>query len=113
MTSLADKKCLPCEGNPTPLSQEQKSELLKEVNGWQLREDGKELKKCIKTNSFIKGVELIKALTPIAEEEGHHPDIELTYPTLTIRISTHSAGDITEADFVLAAKIDRLENSTD
>ncbi|MDQ2922841.1 MAG: 4a-hydroxytetrahydrobiopterin dehydratase, partial [Candidatus Dormibacteraeota bacterium] len=47
-------------------------------------------------------------IAPIAEAEGHHPDLLLTYGSVTIWLSTHAAGGLTENDFILAAKIDRL-----
>ena len=50
----------------------------------------------------------IHKIAPVAEAEGHHPDLEVGYGYVTVHLFTHTAGGLTENDFILAAKIDQL-----
>ena len=82
--------------------------LLKDLSGWELVE-GKRLRKTLVCQSFLGAIELIQQIAPIAEAEDHHPDLHLTnYKRLTIELSTHAIGGLSENDFILAAKIDQL-----
>lgn len=106
--SLAQRKCKPCEGGVEPLPQAAAQALLQDVPGWELVE-GKAIRKTMKCKDFLDAVALIQKIAPIAEAEDHHPDLHLTgYRKLTIELSTHAIGGLSENDFILAAKIDQL-----
>ena len=114
MTSspLSARKCKPCEGGVEPLPETAARALLNDLNGWELI-DGKLLRKTIKCKDFLGAVALIQKIAPIAEAEDHHPDLHLTgYRKLTIELSTHAIGGLSENDFILAAKIDVLLKPT-
>ena len=82
--------------------------LLQDVPGWELV-DGKALRKTVKCKDFLDAVGRIQRMAPIAEAEDHHPDLHLTgYRRLTIELSTHAIGGLSENDFILAAKIDAI-----
>ncbi len=105
---LVSKKCRPCEGGVEPLPLSAAKQLLSELHGWELVE-GKLLRKTLKCKDFLDAVQLIQQIAPIAEAEDHHPDLHLTgYRRLTIELSTHAIGGLSENDFILAAKIDQL-----
>ena len=105
---LAGRKCVPCEGGATPLPPSAAEALLQDVKGWELL-DGKAIRKTVKCKSFLDAVGLIQRIAPVAEAEDHHPDLHLTnYKKLTIELSTHAIGGLSENDFILAAKIDHL-----
>ena len=105
---LAGRKCKPCEGGVEPLPESATRALLQDVRGWELVE-GKAIRKTVVCASFLDAVALIQRLAPIAEAEDHHPDLHLTrYKRLTIELSTHAIGGLSENDFILAAKFDRL-----
>ena len=105
---LASRTCQPCEGGTAPLPASAAQVMLKEVRGWELV-DGKAIRKTVKCKDFLDAVDLIQRIAPIAEAEDHHPDVHLTgYRKLTIELSTHSIGGLSENDFILAAKIDQL-----
>ena len=105
---LRERKCKPCEGGTEPLPESAARALLADVRGWELVE-GKALRKTVKCKDFLDAVGLIQRIAPIAEAEGHHPDLHLTgYKRLTIELSTHSIGGLSENDFILAAKLDPL-----
>jgi 4a-hydroxytetrahydrobiopterin dehydratase len=70
-----------------------------------------ELTKTFKFKGFLPGVELVDRIAPVAEAEGHHPDLHLTYGSLRVDLWTHTAGGLTDNDFILAAKIDQIRPS--
>ena len=105
---LTQRKCKPCEGGAEPLPVSAAQQLLRDVVGWELVE-GKAIRKTVRCKDFLDAVSLIQRIAPIAEAEDHHPDLHLTgYRKLTIELSTHAIGGLSENDFILAAKIDHL-----
>lgn len=105
---LTERKCKACEGGTPPLPASAARVLLKDLAGWELVE-GKLLRKAVKCKDFLDAVGLIQRIALIAEAEDHHPDLHLTgYRRLTIELSTHAIGGLSENDFILAAKIDQL-----
>ena len=75
-------------------------------DGWS-RED-KKIVKGFELEHFVGSVDFVNRLTPLAEEMNHHPDLEISWNKVTVSITNHSAGGLTEADFELAGKIDAL-----
>ena len=105
---LAKRRCQPCEKGTEPLPLSAAQTLLQDVPGWELVE-GKALRRSVKCKDFLDAVGLIQRIAPVAEAEDHHPDLHLTgYRRLTIELSTHAIGGLSENDFILAAKIDQL-----
>ena len=110
---LASRRCKPCEGGTEPLPASAARLLLQDVQGWELI-DGKIIRKTVKRKDFLDAVSLIQKIAQIAEAEDHHPDLHLTgYRKLTIELSTHAIGGLSENDFILAAKIDDLLHHRD
>jgi 4a-hydroxytetrahydrobiopterin dehydratase len=109
-TSLAQKKCRPCEGIGNPLEIHQAVVQLRNVPGWTIDESGKVISREYITKNFMTAVNFIQKVAEIAESEDHHPDIHLTgYRKLRIDLSTHAVGGLSENDFIVAAKINELE----
>lgn len=105
---LAGRKCKPCEGGVEPLPASAAQKLLEDVSGWELV-DHKAIRKVVKCKDFMDAIGLMQKIALIAEAEDHHPDFHLTnYRKLTIELSTHAIGGLSENDFILAAKIDPL-----
>ncbi len=88
------------------LSDEQIEGRLREREGWERRGDA--IVKEVRTADFVGSVELVKRITPVAEELNHHPDLSISWNRVTLSLSTHSQGGITDSDFELAARIDEL-----
>ena len=110
---LADRHCVVCKPGTPTLPPTEIDRLLKEISGWSVVEvDGHlQLTKTYRFKGFMPGVELVKNIAKIAEAEGHHPDLHLSYGSLRADLWTHAAGGLTENDFVLAAKTDRIQPS--
>lgn len=107
---LTDKKCVPCEGRMLPLNEEQIKPLLQEVQNWQVI-DGKKVQRSFKFKNFVQALGFVNKVGEIAEKEGHHPDINLHgWNKVTIRLSTHAIKGLSENDFIMAAKIDQVNN---
>jgi 4a-hydroxytetrahydrobiopterin dehydratase len=104
---LAERHCVPCEGGTPALTAEQVEPLLAEVAGWTLL-DGKKLTRTFRFPDFVGAVAFVNELTPVAEAEGHHPDLTVKWGEVGVELWTHSIGGLSENDFILAAKIDRL-----
>ncbi len=81
-------------------------ERLDGLDGWEL--DGTVIRRDFDRGDFKGSVEFLNAITPVAEEMNHHPDIEISWKTVTVSLTSHSEGGLTENDFVLAGKIDAL-----
>jgi len=107
MSGLSSKQCEPCEEGTSALTEEQYSPLLKELNGWEVVK-GHHLRKECKFQDFVSALSFVNKLGELAENEGHHPNIFLTWGKVDIEIFTHKIDGLTESDFVLAAKIDKL-----
>jgi 4a-hydroxytetrahydrobiopterin dehydratase len=88
------------------LSDDEITQRLEDLEGWERRGDA--IVRSYKCKDFVGSVKLVDALTPLAEEMNHHPDLEISWDTVTVSITTHSEGGLTENDFELAGKIDRL-----
>jgi len=109
-TPLAQQRCEACTPETPTLDRDHAEALLNELRRWGLVErDGKDwLAKTFKFKGFMPGVVLVNRIAELAEQEGHHPDLELSYGSLLVRLLTHAAGGLTRNDFILAAKIDRI-----
>jgi 4a-hydroxytetrahydrobiopterin dehydratase len=79
---------------------------LAELSGWELA--GTAIVKEFDRGDFVGSVKFVSSLVEPAEEMNHHPDLEISWATVKVTISTHSEGGLTAADFELAAKIDAL-----
>jgi 4a-hydroxytetrahydrobiopterin dehydratase len=110
MTSLADRRCVPCLGGTPPLSPAEIRPLLRLVQGWQV-EDGKKLLKSYRFENFVQAVDFVNAVTAVAEHEGHHPDLYVRWGEVRVYLWTHKIDGLTESDFVMAAKIDRVHRT--
>ena len=104
---LTQKKCIPCEAGTPPLDAAAVTEYAKNVPSWKVV-DNKELSHDFKFKDFKGSMAFVIKVAEIAEQEGHHPDMCIFYDLVKLDISTHAIGGLSENDFILAAKIDRL-----
>ena len=111
MNDLADKKCIPCEGNIPAFKIEEIHKYLKKVAGWHVKEDkldGFHIIKDFKFENFLESQSFVNKVGEVAEKEGHHPDIWFGWGYAKVKIFTHAIQGLHESDFVLAAKIDKI-----
>lgn len=109
MTELAEKHCVPCEGGVMPLTREESERHLKKlVPAWHLSADGKCLQQDFKFKGFHATMGFVNAIAWIANQENHHPDLEVGYGHCLVRYTTHAIGGLSENDFICAARIDKL-----
>jgi len=108
-TPLAERHCVPCERGTPPLERAGAEALARQLSGWAIEESDGHLRlaRTFRFKGFLPGVEMVDRIAQVAEAEGHHPDLLLSYGSLTVQLWTHAAGGLTENDFVLAAKIER------
>lgn len=81
-------------------------ERLAKLDGWTRAGDA--IEKSFRRGDFVGAVGFVQRLVEPAEEMNHHPDLAISWETVTVTVSTHSEGGLTAADFELAAKIDSL-----
>jgi 4a-hydroxytetrahydrobiopterin dehydratase len=104
---LLKKRCVPCEGGALPFSQSDTIERLAEFPLW--KPVGKTIEREFIFKNFAQALNFINKVGAIAEEEDHHPDINLhDYKKVTITLSTHAISGLSENDFILAAKIEAI-----
>ena len=106
-SELAQRHCVPCEGGTPPMARAQFEPLLKQLDGWQVVED-KKLSKSFRFGNFVEAVDFVNKITPVAEAEGHHPDLFVRWGAVRVELWTHAVGGLSENDFIMAAKIDEL-----
>ncbi len=109
MAGLADRQCVPCEKGADPLKGEEIEKRAKELDpNWQVV-DEHHLEREFKFDDFRQALDFVDEVGELAEEQGHHPDIYLSYGKVKIQLWTHKINGLHENDFIMAAKIDALQ----
>ncbi len=104
---LADKKCIPCSGGVPPMAGEEAEQLLKQLDsGWTINDKGR-LERLYPFPDFAQALAFVNRLGAVAEREGHHPDLHLSWGKCRVELWTHKIKGLTESDFYMAAKTDR------
>jgi 4a-hydroxytetrahydrobiopterin dehydratase len=107
--ALASRDCKPGGKGGGRLKTPVIKALMKQLPGkWKLK-GGRQLESSFKFPDFKKALKFTNRIGEIAEEQGHHPDVFLSYGQVRIQLSTHSAGGLTENDFILAARVNGLK----
>lgn len=104
---LADKHCVPCRGGVPPLQGDELHRLEAQVTGWRVVEEH-HLDRAFSFPDFRVALDFVNRVGAIAEQEGHHPDLYLSWGKVEVKIWTHKINGLSESDFILAAKIDKL-----
>src|SRR3990167_4986209 len=97
---LAEKKCVACEGDVPPLSKNEAEILLRQIPGWSLSDDAKSISKEFKFKDFIEAMNFANKITEVAEAEGHHPDLAISWGTVGISLTTHAIKGLSENDLI-------------
>ena len=104
--ALADEKSRPVVKGTPPLNRKEAEDLARQVPSWKLV-DGR-LQEEFQFKDFSETMQFVNRVAQVAQEEDHHPDIEISYNTVHLTLSTHSIGGLSRNDFIVAAKIERL-----
>jgi 4a-hydroxytetrahydrobiopterin dehydratase len=107
MSELSSKTCVPCRGGVPPLAGKELEGLSKQVPEWKVV-DGHHITRSFGFADFREALAFVNKVGELAESEGHHPDIFLTWGKAEITTWTHKINGLTESDFIIAAKIDKL-----
>jgi 4a-hydroxytetrahydrobiopterin dehydratase len=111
MMELAQRTCVPCRGGVPPLERAEAEKILAQLGGgWELAEVSSGvtgLRKTYRFKDFREALDFVDRVGAIAEEQAHHPDIQLAWGRVTIDIWTHKIKGLTESDFIFAAKCER------
>lgn len=105
---LADKHCVPCRGGVPPLKGKDLEKLHESVRQWTVTNEH-HLQREFKFPDFKQALDFVNRVGALAEEQGHHPDISLAWGKVGVTLWTHSIDGLSESDFIMAAKIDRLD----
>lgn len=105
---LAAKECVPCKGGVPSLPLDDQQRLRAQLHpDWRIV-DAHHLQREWRFADFASALAFVNRLGALAEQQGHHPDIELAWGRVAVTVWTHAIDGLTESDFILAAKIDRL-----
>ena len=111
--NLAEKKCAPCKDGAPPLSGTELSALGAQIDReWKIS-DGRRLEKKFTFRNFREALAFANLVGATAEAEQHHPEITIGWGRAIVRIWTHKIDGLTESDFVLAAKIDKIPDRSE
>jgi 4a-hydroxytetrahydrobiopterin dehydratase len=107
LKDLASQDCVPCRGGVPPLKGKELTEILKEVPQWKAV-DEHHIIRTFTFPDFKQALDFVNRVGEVAESQGHHPDILLAWGKAEITLWTHKIDGLTQSDFIMAAKIDRL-----
>ncbi len=108
MSELASKTCVPCRGGVPPLQGAELEKLKKQLPGWEIVREH-HLHRRYDFPDFVQALAFVNRVGEVAEQQGHHPDILLSWGKVEVTTWTHKIDGLTESDFILAAKIDELK----
>src|SRR5438046_375859 len=105
MTELTKIRCIGCEGEIPALTLDEVQHYLTELRDWRMNEDGKSISKRYTFKGFYKTIAFVNAIAWIANQENHHPDLQVGYNYCEVKYTTHAVDGLTKNDFICAAKI--------
>ena len=105
---LAQRDCVPCRGGIPPLAGEPLAALMRELGDTWMLVDDHHLRQALVFESYLASVNFLVEVARLADAQGHHPDIALSYDLFVMEIHTHAIDGLHENDFVLAAKIEEV-----
>jgi 4a-hydroxytetrahydrobiopterin dehydratase len=107
-TALSKKQCIPCKGGVPPLQGENLEKIYRQLNGDWMIVDEHHLEKEYVFSNFRQALAFTNQVGELAEAQGHHPDIYLSWGNVKLMVWTHKIDGLTESDFIFAAKVNEL-----
>lgn len=108
MSDLKNKRCKACDGDSASPSKKDLDGYISQVNNWQITEETDAIYKTFQFKNFHETMGFVNAIAWVANQEGHHPNLDVNYKDCTVTWFTHSVDGLTENDFICAAKVDAL-----
>ncbi len=105
---LTQKRCVACEGGVQPMTPMEAEAMSKHISGWTVAREAKKISKTFTFKNYVEAMDFANKITPIAEAEGHHPDLSIGWGRVEVELTTHAIQGLSENDFILAAKIDAI-----
>lgn len=109
MTELHTIRCVGCEGGVPALTHDEIKQLLPQLKDWTVHENNKQIYKRFNFKGFYKTIAFVNAIAWIANQENHHPDLEVGFNYCLVKYTTHAINGLTKNDFICAAKINALD----
>jgi 4a-hydroxytetrahydrobiopterin dehydratase len=106
MSDLTNRKCKPCEGGVDPLKPIEVENLLKQLNGWTLKDGA--ITKTYSFKNYYQTMAFVNATAWVSHREDHHPDMGVGFNACQVSYKTHAINGLSENDFICAAKLDAL-----
>lgn len=106
-TKLNEKKCVPCQGGVPPLGNLEVQNFLKQIDQWKINSKGR-LEKAYQFKNFKDAFYFVQKVADLAESQGHHPDIFLSWGHVSLEVWTHKINGLSESDFIFSAKVDQI-----
>ena len=107
MSDLASKTCVPCRGGVPALHGSELHQYSHQLPQWNVV-DEHHITRAFTFPDFKQALDFVNQAGAVAEEQGHHPDLLLTWGKVVVTLWTHKVNGLTESDFIMAAKIDSL-----
>lgn len=108
MSELKNRKCIPCRGGIPPLTADEASALMDQIEGWDLIESSTKIRRTFTFKDFIQAQAFAVKVGELAESEGHHPDISYGWGYCSVLFYTHKISGLHENDFIMASKVSNL-----
>lgn len=105
---LEHMRCTPCRGGIPPLTAEAAASLQLAVPDWELQQESSRIVRRFAFGDYAAALAFVNAISAIAEEEGHHPDVCFGWGYAVVTLYTHKISGLHENDFIMAAKFDRV-----
>ena len=105
---LTERHCVPCEGGVPVIDREGAGQFLKDLEGWELSEDGRMISRRFEFRGFFRTMSFITAMAWVVNNEGHHPVFSAGYNYCEVGFTTHAIDGLSENDFICAAKVNAL-----
>jgi 4a-hydroxytetrahydrobiopterin dehydratase len=107
LMGLKEKDCVPCRGGIPPMSDHEEDVAVAQLSSWTLERTGvHRIRKEFRFATFRDAIGFVDMVADLAEEQGHHPNIEIRYSAVVMELYTHKIEGLHENDFILASKID-------
>lgn len=109
MSELHNIRCVGCEGGIPALTTEEVNKLMPQIQGWHVSSDHRFISRQYTFKNFYETMAFVNAIAWIANQENHHPDLEVGYNYCLVKYTTHAVNGLTQNDFICAAKVNQLQ----